>query len=794
MNKNISLFIFFLLLLTSRLFSLDITGVWELSADTLINEDIHVFPGGEILPSSPNVVLTVNGNFINEGTVANYFTGGTIYYLDLLTSETLNNSGTLSNRSVTLNGTTGQTVATTSTTPLRTQYFYVNNIIPVKAVSDLHFMNSQIIFSGGGGFDLSDGYDIYINGGYLSGASVYGPEHYAKSQTKIALSNDAYIYNTSIYRTDTDGSFLVKGENCILIGPMTNFGKIEPADTFTTILTSIISFTNLGTVDGDMSFSVAGDLLNEGYFYNSTIIFSGSECQKLACSFPPVRTEMIYCTNPEGIILISDFRYYGLDNQDFGIDFGNNPIYLNGFDMYVEGAKINNVAITGIIENNIPSSSILYPKSSATSVIPLDGCRFNNVNLFGEFLIYNNVTFEGTVVNYGYISGLYYNNGLTVNGDLINDINLLGYSGSVMNGYDNDFTVYVNGSIHNASVWDNSRIIFGGSGEQNISCDEDKPFAVGTLECTNPNGIKAASDIYFTGTGLELTGHSFDLYGNDLNLSGGYIDSTLVISTYGTSRSLFTSDSSNSCYIESSIINGIDLDGIVEFKGTGNILNGQVMNYGILRNVTTGNSAVNILGNFYNKGTIADNGQVYKMTTNIKGDITNYGVWDNNYIYFNGEDDQVINLPGGTEINGGKRYFVAESDSAPYEWYFNELPLYGDPWFNGTDDKYLGWEIPVGLAYSGIFYCETGEGTSRKIFVCENGPATPVITEFILENGKGGLDWDPVAYAVSYKVYSSDDPYKDISLWTYEGETTSSNFTLWDQNEGKRFYKVTAIY
>ncbi|MBN2858475.1 MAG: hypothetical protein JXN63_08755, partial [Candidatus Delongbacteria bacterium] len=55
------------------------------------------------------------------------------------------------------------------------------------------------------------------------------------------------------------------------------------------------------------------------------------------------------------------------------------------------------------------------------------------------------------------------------------------------------------------------------------------------------------------------------------------------------------------------------------------------------------------------------------------------------------------------------------------------------------------------------------------------------------------LTWTAVTGAVSYRIYSSEDPYAEFAAWTYETEVTGVN-TWNDENASgnKKFYRVTA--
>lgn len=782
MKKYFSIIFLVILILNAKLFSLDITGVWEVYGDTLINEDLHVLPGGEIIPSSLySASITINGNLVNEGTIRN----NSFSPLSITLSDSLISSGSFNVKSVTLNGTTVQGISTTSTTPIRAENFYINNSITVKALSDLYFMNSRITFQNEGGFDLSNGCDLYINGGHLSGANVYGPEHYTKSQTKICLYNDAYINNSTLHKVDMDGTILID-EDCILIGPLTNFGIIKSTiyshqqplyieGEFTNL--GEINNYSIGSISHNLSLFMKGDFTNEGTVAVSSICFEGTEIQKLK-SKTKISSEVVTSYNTEGIVIYSDIAIQGAANVN-GIYFCSNPLYLNGFNLYLIDTGLSYINVTGPVINDVPVSELSF----VSSWCAISNSILSNIRLIDYPRVEYQVIFEGTVVNNGLL--LLPGWDLTVNGNLYN---------SSFGIIQDNSTIFVNGNISNSGEWNNSSLIFSGSGDQFISCDVDKPFAGVTVECSNPIGIKASSDLYFTGSGLELTGHSLDLNGYDLNMSGGHLDSAVVLSTDSSARSLFKP--SNGSYIKSAIINGVDLDSTLIVQGNNVILNGHLTNYGTIMNESTGNSEITLNNQFINHGTIQDNGLGYKLITNVKGDITNYGTWNNNYNYFNGENDQVILLPGESEIGGDKTYFVAESDIAPYEWYLNGSTLVDHPYFDGTKEKYLMWGLPVSTAYSGIFRCETGEGTSRNIFVYENGLPAPFITGFTIENGstKVGIEWNPVDYAVSYKIYSSDDPYKDLSLWQFESVTNLLHHTLWDQTGGRRFYIVKAVY
>jgi len=92
----------------------------ELTDNVTINEDLYVHEGGTVWPYNGSVILTVNGNIINEGTIRNHPTIN--YLLTVNCTGSITNAGVMTNYMLNLTSTAAQTLYTGSLTPIECGY------------------------------------------------------------------------------------------------------------------------------------------------------------------------------------------------------------------------------------------------------------------------------------------------------------------------------------------------------------------------------------------------------------------------------------------------------------------------------------------------------------------------------------------------------------------------------------------------------------------------------------------------------------------------------------------------
>lgn len=782
--------------LTANVLALDIYGLWELgTGDVTLNEDLHVYPGGVIQPYNAARILTVNGNIINEGVIRNY--PSINYYLTVNCTGNLNNTGTMTNYITNMNGTSVQYVSTgSSSSPISSIYFNINNTNPILALTDLYFKDSVIDFISGG-FDLRGGYGLNISGGLMTDGDITGKTGIVPV-SYLNMTNSAYINNSSCSDLYLLG-YITAEENVVFNGNCINTGDILPRVNAHRTITVNNNFINNGTIRNDAPYlllvnsydsftnngvlnhydmSSYGDFWNNGAIYNQYLNFKGTSAQNISCTgVNEISAYYVSSTNASGIIAQSDLKFTNsyLNFGDFTLDL------TAGYDIFLNGGYLNRIKIFG----DTSGKAVSY--LNMTNGCYMQNTELNQLTLSGEIDIVDNANvFNGPIVNEGIVqNGIWYWYTLTLNGDFINN--------SVVRDNTAGYNLYVDskGNIVNNGTWDTYSLNFKGSSVQNLSCLNGSHIEAYYTSCTNPQGIKLLSDVTFKNSWINFTDYTVDLTdGYDLTVSGGYMNRTRLLGSSAKARSSFYSK--NDCYIQNTVIESTDIRDTLLVVDNANILKGPLTNYGVIQNYGYWYT-LNIQGDFCNESVIRDNSGGYNLTVKAAGNIENNGTWSNHYLYVNGTADQQISILNSNNITCPEIYFESELVNSPWQWFYNNSAIsVSDPDFAQSTTFQLLFNVPLSSIKFGTYYCQTGDGPTRKIFVNDGVFAAPNITSFSNNGTTVSIVWENIPSASSYKVFSGPDPYSETG-WTLEAEPVTNSWSGTPVGS-KKFYVVKAVY
>ncbi|MGD9707958.1 MAG: C25 family cysteine peptidase [Candidatus Delongbacteria bacterium] len=108
----------------------------------------------------------------------------------------------------------------------------------------------------------------------------------------------------------------------------------------------------------------------------------------------------------------------------------------------------------------------------------------------------------------------------------------------------------------------------------------------------------------------------------------------------------------------------------------------------------------------------------------------------------------------------------------------------------GVDDGVMVvYDYPLASSSRGIYDKYRGDLYNSGLF----NPLAPAVPSNLTIRTSGSdiiLEWDGVSGASKYYIYSSSEPY---GIYTYEGETTLSEYTVVNPSETKKFFYVKSV-
>jgi hypothetical protein len=730
--------------------------------------------------------LNINGDFDNLGTIRNNPDGRSLNIN--FNGANLYNAGTWSGYMLTLSGTAVQNISNAYGYPFTPEYTSVSNTSGILAKSNLEFTNSLINFTDNT-LDLREGRNLFVSGGYINRLNLLGAGTEATLISNFEMSNECYIQNSTLTDLFLTGTTNFSEDTNILEGKVVNTGTIQNKEWWSYTLTINGDFDNLGTIRNNPAGSSlninfnGANLYNTGTWSNQMLSLTGSALQNISNAYgTPYSPVYTSCSNTYGILAKTDLEF-----TNSLINFTDNTLDLReGRNLFVSGGYINRLNLLGAgteatLISNFEMSNECYIQNSTLTDLFLTG-----TTNFSE----DTNTLEGKVVNTGTIQNKeWWSYTLTINGDFEN-------RGTIQNntqGY--SFTVNFKGTnLYNAGTWTGEKLMFTGTGTQNLSCAFAHAIGTSYTECTNSNGVTAASDLFFNSSEIHFWGYTLDLTaGYDADINGGLFNNVTVIGDPAETY-LFLN---NSASIYDSEIIDVMLNGWTNID-YGTVFAGDILNTGYLQNKPDTYADLLITGNLSNIGTIQDNTLGWWLNIQAKGNVSNHGTWTNNKLDLNGDAHQHVTIGYGYSISCAEAYITTNIVNGPYEWRYNKTPIAeSDPDFSGETIQSLRWLVPMDLSYTGTFYCETGDGASKSVYINDGSFASPAITSINNDGTDVTITWNAIPSAAYYRVFSSDDPYKDHndSSWFCENENVTTNsWTAPVPVGNKKFYFVTAVY
>ncbi len=643
-------FVILLMTLLPNIFALDVVGLYEITSDVTLNEDLNVLPGGTVQCYNGSYTLTVNGNVNNMGIIQNHTLG---YLLTLNCSGNLTNSGIIKNNTVNMNGTLQTILTPTPLASIEPAYFNIMTPMPLIGASDLYFRNSVINFMFGGVLDLQNGFGLNLDNCYFTGGNIIGQT----GDTPVSylyMANGSFINNSTGYNLIYSGITLIE-DNVIATGNCVNNGEIKSWSNASRTFIAQDNFINNGSISDNTpygtyfesngylenngtvinsSFICYGDFTNNASFTPQYFYLSGATVQNITTAFSfPLSAVNTVCLNPSGITSQSDLYF-----ENSLIDFNDNPItLLNPYCLYVSGGYLINTNLTGA---GTKAESVSYLEAS-------NGCYLQNTDITD--LVLNgtvdisddNCTLNGSILNYATIQNKSsYNYTLTINGDFDNE----GIITSNPGGY-YLYTDFRGTDLHNGGTWTNQMLILSGTAAQNISNSFSTPFSPVYVSCDNGNGVIAKSDLEFVNSLINFNGNYYiDLTeGYNLYISGGYMNNTRIIGSGTVAKAQSEFEAGNGFYMQNTSLENLIMRGTFELSNDNCSLNGSILNYATIQNRSSYDYTLTINGDFDNEGIITSNPGGYYLYTDFRGtDLHNGGTWTNQMLTFSGTAAQNI--------------------------------------------------------------------------------------------------------------------------------------------------------
>ncbi len=582
-----------------------------------------------ILQNRPtsSYVTDLECNIINNGTIQN-----PSYYFTLNCYGNIDNYGVWDNYKIEFWGTSDQFFFLDSGATFETEF--VNNMTEsgVIAETDLHFINSKINFNEVGELDISGGYRLELDGGYLMNCNLIGSSN--PGETFLKMSNNAYLDDFTGNNLTLEGTVQIKS-NCVFTESLTNDGILcnYGNSSYTCDINCNIINTAAGSVSNNSSYNltlnIEGDITNFGTWNNYRVNLTGNLDHYIYCGASAnFESEYFYGPATRGFIYLdTDVEFVNtlidLQNNDFTLATGNT--------LTVDGQLLRNGSITG-------NNGILNLANNAY----IANMTINDIILQGTCQIGdNNILFNGNLI---------------VNGILQNRSNT-SYSCTISDGIMNNGTIrnnpvnynlylFIGKDIDNNGIWSNNSINLDGSIDPHISCADGSIFAV-----TNFNGSASTSSIYFD-SDIGFLNSVVDLNGNNLNLQGGdqlSVDAGLLRdgTITGNNGVLLMQ---NNAYIQDIDFYNIELQGVCQIRDSNIDFYGATLITGILQNYPSTSYTVRFHDDVINNGVI-QNGTSYNLDIYIMGDIYQNGTWNNRRIYLNGGGDQHIVCAAATNFD-----------------------------------------------------------------------------------------------------------------------------------------------
>lgn len=679
--------------------------------------------------------LNIYGTFLNNGTIQSDFSFQV--YADIV------NNGIWNNYSIYFNKTEDQYFSCMNGHAFECDYFIeYNHNGRLIALTDAYFENCEISLNADT-MTMASGKSLYLSGGRIN-QGTFVPENMTENFT-LTMSADAYVASAcKIVNATLEGTILLS-EVSYFYGNTVNNGILQKKPWAWGSANLYDNFLNNGTIQSDFSVQVYGDIINNGIWNCYGINFQSPADQHFSCSEShPFEVSQFIDYNHAGKLIALTDAYF----VNCGISMNLDTLTLaSGKNLYLSGGRINQATI---LSENFSEGFTLTMSANAY----ISEGNFYNATLEGTIHTYYMAKFYGNTTN----------NGILQKWPTSTDAAFL--YGSFLNNGTAHSSLYleVYGDITNNGIWQSSAY-FRNDEDQYFSSINGHSFEMAQFVDYNHTGkLIALTDVEFINTQISFDDTLTITNGKTLSVSGGQIYQTTVASENEQgSFSLMMSD--NAFISQGKAYNAI-LEGIIKTNDAS--FYGNTVNNGILYKRNFSTDPIKVYDHFKNNGTTND---LEGWTTiEVYGDITNNGVWANDATYLRGTTDQNVNIQNQHTINGGM-YFNSDIQVSPYQWYFNGGSIGLDDGFTGYNWYQLGFENAVSTAYVGTFYCSTGGGASRNIYI--NSTIGNVVLDLtaVLEGPFNGTEMETQLYSGGY--LPTIQPYNQAP-WNYIGDESAN--------------------
>ncbi len=745
--------------------SISMSGTVSLQSNVTISGALLNY--GTIRNLNGSYSLYVLGDLDNRGSLGSY--GG--YNLYLYASLNVQNSGTISSRSISFNGSTPQFLSNSGSIEV-TELNDTVSASPLTLLTDLYLSNTSIDLHGASLILTSEtrqGKTLSLSGGYLINGNIVGG-----NGAKLVLGNSAYLYSLSFDDIIWEGTILLAGT--IYVNNLGNYGILQNRGDGSGSLNINGRFDNyasgiLQNNSYNLTLNVYGDVYNYGQLRNYEINFRSSENQYLYNSTTADTVRCFYLrksNNAGSLTLLSNLSLknsrLSFNNRDFILEHGRTSYCIALQGGYVENTNLVSTTFCGL--------------SMSGGAYLAGGVNFGNQIWSGTILITGSVyglalQNQGLVTNLSsYTSYLYLSGRLDNHGTITND--------GAYNLY-----LYLYDDLYNYGYLSSRITYMNGTGNQEIYQDPAADaIRSQSIRKTNTSGdLIMLSDLRMVNCYLDLNGRNLIMHHDELDhglyMNGGYVINTQLVSPGNSILNL-----SNNCYLYNITGGNHSFEGEVILSGT--CIFETIFNNGYTRNQPGYTVTVYINGNLINTGTFYSDS--YPLYLRVAGNLQNSGILANRRIYLTGSANQNVIFSGTQNIE----YLTLNSNIGSAVWYYN-----------GSPSGLTGTYIELGMTHPQLFgnwqpYVAANNTWGRVISISPAASLNPPANLLIQSVADGiKLHWDQVSSALSYRIYASDNPYAGFEL-LIDGITDPVladgyvEYTL-PESPQRKFFQVIAV-
>jgi hypothetical protein len=691
----------------------------------------HTINNGTLQNAFYSYYINFYGMFTNNGMIRDHESG---YLLHMSLYGDIINNGSWMNHKITIKGDLHQTYTQMNNSVIETDLFTMEKTANhLETLTDIYFRNCMIDFVNDT-LRLQDNGLLGLDGGYLYRAVVLAKD--AKNGSiDLLFHNNAMLYaNCHIHNPTIRG--------CVSVRSVYFYGDVVVTDTLQNsfyhydlyVDGNIVNNGTIRNYPGSgyyLYLYVSQNIINNGVWSNTYTYLNGVTEQQVTCQNGSAFTsfQFISTNNTEPVVFYDDVRFSGtqirFNNNSFDIE-PNSTLYIHNGYLYQASVKGTgeHSKIIGVGQYNVDAPYFQY-------------VGLENLTLDGVIKIFPGCSFSGSMVNDGYLCNNYYTYTLDIYDHFVNNGTMTNYPGS-----GSYLHTRIYGNIENNNIWSTQSIDFKGTVDQQVSLAGGKTFEVPSIVSTKPAAkINALTNLTFVNSIINLNYDTLIMpNGTTLSMSGGYLQNAVVNNDQSESGH-YNFHLSNGTYTENTNLINPRLTGTTLCKAT--TMSGDVVNDGIIENnYYTYNLTID--GNIRNNGIIRNYiGSGNLLNVFIKGNLINNGQWLNSTTKMTGTADQFIYLHNGNIITG-QLQFVSNIAVSPYQWYWNGATIATPNLFSGWASSTLIFTLPVDYNYSGSYYCGTGGGNSRSLYIGEGTGGISLDVKVLLEGPFNGIEMNTV--------------------------------------------------